>query len=50
MESGPLPGWLPSEWPNDVLIDGRKLCGILSERIVSEAGVAVVIGMGSTPA
>jgi len=34
------------KWPNDVLIDGRKLCGILSERIVSEAGVAVVIGMG----
>lgn len=34
------------KWPNDVLIDGRKLCGILSERILSDDGASVVIGMG----
>lgn len=35
---------VPAElkWPNDVLIDGRKVCGILAERV----GDAVVIGMG----
>lgn len=32
------------KWPNDVLIDGRKVCGILSERIVNPD--AAVIGMG----
>ncbi|HRA76913.1 MAG TPA: biotin--[acetyl-CoA-carboxylase] ligase [Propionicimonas sp.] len=31
------------KWPNDVLIEGRKVCGILSERV--DVG-AVVIGMG----
>ncbi|MFT3861773.1 biotin--[acetyl-CoA-carboxylase] ligase [Micropruina sp.] len=30
------------KWPNDVLIEGRKVCGILSERV----GDAAVIGMG----
>lgn len=30
------------KWPNDVLVDARKLCGILAERVED----AVVIGMG----
>ena len=30
------------KWPNDVLIEGRKVCGILSERVDD----AAVIGMG----
>ncbi len=30
------------KWPNDVLIEGRKLCGILSERVDD----AAVIGIG----
>jgi BirA family biotin operon repressor/biotin-[acetyl-CoA-carboxylase] ligase len=33
------------KWPNDVLIGDRKVCGILSERIVGDTASAV-IGMG----
>lgn len=34
------------KWPNDVLVDGRKLCGILAERVDSAHGPAAVLGMG----
>lgn len=34
------------KWPNDVLIDGRKIAGILLERVESEQGAAAVIGVG----
>lgn len=37
------------KWPNDVQLDGRKVCGILSELVPANAsspGVAVVIGAG----
>jgi BirA family biotin operon repressor/biotin-[acetyl-CoA-carboxylase] ligase len=34
------------KWPNDVLVDGRKLCGILAERVETPSGPACVIGMG----
>lgn len=34
------------KWPNDVLVDGRKLCGILSEAVPTDAGMAAVVGMG----
>lgn len=33
------------KWPNDVLIDGRKVCGILAERVEGDPP-AVVVGMG----
>lgn len=34
------------KWPNDVLADGRKLCGILLERVESGSGPAAVVGIG----
>ncbi|MBA0045586.1 biotin--[acetyl-CoA-carboxylase] ligase [Mycobacterium sp. NPDC050853] len=32
------------KWPNDVLVDGRKLCGILAE--VASPQQAIVVGLG----
>ncbi|WP_116947191.1 biotin--[acetyl-CoA-carboxylase] ligase [Jiangella endophytica] len=34
------------KWPNDVLLDGGKLCGILAERVETPARPAVVVGIG----
>lgn len=35
------------KWPNDVLVEGRKLCGILSESCTrAGASAAVVVGIG----
>lgn len=34
------------KWPNDVLYEGRKLCGILVERVETPDGPAAVIGIG----
>ena len=34
------------KWPNDVEIDGRKLAGILVERVETPDGPAAVIGIG----
>lgn len=34
------------KWPNDVLVDGRKICGILAERVETPTGPACVIGLG----
>lgn len=34
------------KWPNDVLVGGAKLCGILAERVADDHGGAVVLGMG----
>lgn len=34
------------KWPNDVLVNGKKLVGILAERIETPTGPACVIGCG----
>ena len=34
------------KWPNDVLVHGRKLSGILVERVDSDTGPAAVVGIG----
>jgi BirA family biotin operon repressor/biotin-[acetyl-CoA-carboxylase] ligase len=34
------------KWPNDVLVDDRKLAGILLERVETPIGPAAVIGVG----
>ncbi|MGC3994126.1 MAG: biotin--[acetyl-CoA-carboxylase] ligase [Propionicimonas sp.] len=34
------------KWPNDVLVGGGKVCGILSERVDGDGPAAAIIGMG----
>lgn len=34
------------KWPNDVLVGGRKVCGILVERVETPTGPAAIVGMG----
>lgn len=34
------------KWPNDILISGRKLGGILTERFKTDNGPAVIVGIG----
>lgn len=34
------------KWPNDVLIEERKVCGILAERVETATGPACVLGIG----
>lgn len=34
------------KWVNDVLVDEKKICGILAETAESDSGFAVVIGIG----
>jgi BirA family biotin operon repressor/biotin-[acetyl-CoA-carboxylase] ligase len=34
------------KWPNDVLVDERKICGILSERVEDGAKRGIIIGIG----
>ncbi|WP_158600580.1 biotin--[acetyl-CoA-carboxylase] ligase [Tessaracoccus antarcticus] len=42
----PDPSLVQLKWPNDVLIDGGKVCGILSERIEHPTGARAVVGVG----
>jgi BirA family transcriptional regulator, biotin operon repressor / biotin---[acetyl-CoA-carboxylase] ligase len=34
------------KWPNDVLVEDRKICGVLGELVTPPSGPAVVIGAG----
>jgi len=34
------------KWPNDILADDRKLCGILAETVETAQGPAAIIGIG----
>jgi BirA family transcriptional regulator, biotin operon repressor / biotin---[acetyl-CoA-carboxylase] ligase len=34
------------KWPNDILVNERKLCGILAETLDTKTGRAVIIGIG----
>jgi BirA family transcriptional regulator, biotin operon repressor / biotin---[acetyl-CoA-carboxylase] ligase len=34
------------KWPNDILVNERKLCGILAETVETPLGRAVVVGVG----
>ncbi len=42
-----LPGTVTIKWPNDILIGGKKVCGILTEMKSSAAGVDfIILGIG----
>ncbi|WP_236865886.1 biotin--[acetyl-CoA-carboxylase] ligase [Brevibacterium daeguense] len=34
------------KWPNDVLVDGKKICGILTRACPTPGGLVVIIGIG----
>ncbi|HKC66583.1 MAG TPA: biotin--[acetyl-CoA-carboxylase] ligase [Pyrinomonadaceae bacterium] len=34
------------KWPNDIIVDDRKLCGILAETVETASGRAIVVGIG----
>ncbi len=34
------------KWPNDIVLNGKKICGILTEMVLKEEGYAVIIGVG----
>jgi len=43
---GPVRAPLGVRWPNDVEAAGRKLCGILPERVETPSGVRLLVGIG----
>ena len=43
---GSIPVAPTIKWPNDILVDGKKLAGILTELSYSAERVAVILGIG----
>jgi len=44
------PGRLQLKWPNDVLLAGKKLCGILLERSGDRAVIGIGVNLAAAPA
>lgn len=41
------PGWIGIKWPNDIVINGKKVCGILTEMTLKAGGIGyVLVGVG----
>jgi BirA family biotin operon repressor/biotin-[acetyl-CoA-carboxylase] ligase len=36
----------PVKWPNDILVDGRKVCGILAELATRPGAAKLIVGLG----
>ena len=34
------------KWPNDILLGGKKLCGILTESVTGAGGMQIIVGIG----
>jgi len=34
------------KWTNDLVLNGKKICGILTELVMTESGPAVIVGVG----
>ncbi|WP_348663267.1 biotin--[acetyl-CoA-carboxylase] ligase [Chlamydia vaughanii] len=34
------------KWPNDILVNGEKLCGVLSETLPSQGYLGIILGIG----
>lgn len=34
------------KWPNDIFLNGKKLCGILTELVTAQCGMHAVVGVG----
>lgn len=49
MASVAMPAWLQLKWPNDVLLDGAKFCGILLERVGNDAVVGIGVNLAGAP-
>jgi len=34
------------KWPNDIIVSGKKICGILTETVLDKSKVSVILGIG----
>ena len=45
----PQPGALMLKWPNDVLLNGDKFCGLLLERVAKHAVIGIGVNLAAAP-